>query len=612
MKFLAQLFFRITLLPITWLIYRPKRIGLENVPTHGGVLLVSNHVSYIDSFIIYLTSPRPVRFIVMAKYAEIGAIGWFLKLFGAIPIRQSRPKEAILKTVEALQEGDLVCIFPEGELTRTGMPGELKKGFELIVRKAKRPVVPVYMDGLWPSIFSFERDCYFKKWPKSFFCPLQVAFGKEIPAEEATRELIRERLWETSIDAFDARRELEAPLETAVVRALKKGRKKPFLIEQGKRDPRIWTRSQTLGLATALARRWMSEPPEGDRVGIMLPPGPTPNVIGLGLFLAGKVPVYLPFTMEGEEMEKVAKSVAPLGIQTIISSKAFIPHFIDYWPGEEATFIDMATVLASPGSGVLSMERMRAALEPARVTNWRLDFAKAETDREAWGMIPKPGEPAEFLTSRQLFRNALQINAGNYLKAKDVLFSEAAPSTAAGSLYSFWAPLLASGSIVSRSFSLREDSELLAKLALDFQANLLVGEPSFFKKIKLPLEINSLRSGRVFGEIHRFEIEDFEEKTGLPLCRGSEFAGRIVAISMIDPNQGFDDPKLHQQGRRPDAVGRLLPGLAARIDDDTHISIRFGREPGSPDEEGQWQQAGVDASIDEENFLYFTDLAGIS
>ncbi|MEM7600308.1 MAG: 1-acyl-sn-glycerol-3-phosphate acyltransferase, partial [Verrucomicrobiota bacterium] len=360
MKYLARLFFRITMLPVVQLLYRVRRAGVDFVPREGGVLLLANHVSYIDAFVMYLTSPRPVRFVVLESYLSVKPIAWFLKLFGAIPIRKTHAKEAINRTVAALKEGDVVCLFPEGGLTRLGVIYEFKKGFELIVRKSGCPVVPVYMDGLFNSIFSFERDRYFKKKPLGFSCPLQVAFGRPIPPDEATTERVREAVWEQSVEAFNLRRDFDQTLEVALIKGLKKQRRKPFLVEYGKKGPRIWSRAYTLGLATAMARRWMSNPPEeGDRIGILLPPGPMAAMINYGLFLAGKTPVNLPFTIDQRETEAVAKAVAPLGIRTVITSRAFMPHLMDFWQGDEGVFIDMKSVITSPGAGVTLFERIR-------------------------------------------------------------------------------------------------------------------------------------------------------------------------------------------------------------------------------------------------------------
>ena len=353
MRFLARTFFHLLFLPAVSLIYRMRRIGLDRIPRYGGVLLLSNHVSYIDSFIMHFSCPRPVRFVFLEKYTKVKSIAWFLKLFGGIPIRPEHAREALLRTVDALKAGDVVCLFPEGGLTRLGVTTEFKRGFELIARKAGCEVVPVYMDGLWGSIFSFERDRYIRKWPKRLTCPLQIAFGHPLPPEEATLETVRAAVWELSVEAFANRRDFDQPLECALVKALKTCRKQVLFAEYGRSGAREWTRAQVLGLATTMARRWMNKPPgPGDRIGILLPSGPMASLINLGLYLAGKTPVNLPFTIDQRETEALARSIAPLGIHTVITSQAFMPHLMDFWHGDEGVFIDMKSVLSPPNMGM--------------------------------------------------------------------------------------------------------------------------------------------------------------------------------------------------------------------------------------------------------------------
>ena len=102
MTYLTKLFLRITLLPLARLLYRVRTIGGENVPQYGGVLLVSNHVSYLDSFIVFLACPRTVRFLYLEDYKKVKIIGWFFELFGGIAIRKTRAKEAILFAANAV------------------------------------------------------------------------------------------------------------------------------------------------------------------------------------------------------------------------------------------------------------------------------------------------------------------------------------------------------------------------------------------------------------------------------------------------------------------------------------------------------------------------------
>jgi len=609
MKYLVQLFFRITLLSLTQLIYRVRRVGTENVPPSGGVLLLSNHVSYIDSFIIYLACPRPVRFVFEEHYLQFRSIAWFLCLFDGIPIRPSRAKEAIQRTAQALIDGDVVCFFPEGELSRTGVPGELKKGFELIVHRSKCPVVPVFMDGLWRSIFSFEQDKYFKKRPHGLSCPLQVAFGLPIPTDQARRKRVREGILEASVEAFAARREMDRPLEVATVRALKRHRRRSFLLEQGKSAPREWTRGRTLGLAMAMARTWMASPPEGgDRVGILLPAGPTPAIIGLGLFLAGKTPVYLPLAIEEDEREAIFRTAMEAGIKTVITSKVFMPHFMDSQQGKDAVFIDFKAVLSRPGRGVLSMEQIRALIEPAWLTNWRLDFKVRNPDREAIGLIPGPSEEAVFLSSRELHQNALQITSVNFVKRDESLFCEMPMNQSAGIQLGLWAPLLGGGRIISRSLSRQKDSELLANMIPQYGVSLISGTPDFFKKIKTSLSIAPLSHAVVFGRIQSNEINDWEAVLQMPLCRGWECRGRVTTMSRPDPNEGITTTARFQIGRNPRSVGRFLPGIAGKIESGA-LWIRFGA-PENGGKDSSWIAAWPHAEIDEQGFVYLSDLDG--
>ena len=596
-----RIFFRLLLGPFVWFLYRMRRTGLERVPAYGGVLLLSNHVSYIDSFIMYLSSPRPVRFVVLENYLNVRPIAWFLKLFGAIPIRPEKAKEAIMRTVEALQAGDVVCLFPEGGLTRLGVPVEFKKGFELIVRKAECPVVPVYMDGLWDSIFSFERGRYFKKWPRKFPCPLQVAFGHPIPAEEATLETVRTAIWEMSGEAFAMRREFDKSLEYRLIRALKCHRRKTLFAEYGRNGGREWSRAYTLGLATAIARRWVNHPSEpGDRIGILLPPGPMASVINLGLFLAGKTPVNLPFTIDQHETEALAHAVAPLGIRTVITSRAFMPHLMDFWQGDEGVFIDLKVVVSPGGSAMALFERIRALIEPTWLTCWRLDLKDRSLDREAVGLVTRPGEAPIFLSARALSQNAQNVISANFVQTNDSLFTEDYLSSPEGLMLGCWVPVLGRGRAVCRSFSLRANFEALEQAILEQGVTLVAGPGKFFEAISGALNVRSLKYGILFGPANQWEIEDWEKNLDLPLARAWSSHARVISMSRPDVN--FGDASVHfvQKGRDPKSVGRLLPGFAAKIEG-SRLWLKF--PPGGTDG-GKWIPGPREAVIATDGLIF--------
>lgn len=211
-KLLPQHFIRFTMLSVFRIFYRQKVLHAERMPETGGVLLVPNHVTYIDAFILTAASPRPIRFLMHDSYFEKdGILRHFVKLFDAVPISAHKAKEAIDVAAAAVAEGAVVCIFPEGQLTRSGAMNELKRGFEMIARKAKCPVMPVYMDGLWGSIFSFERGRLFKKIPYSVPYGVTVAWGEPIPARMGSSIAIRKVLHQLSSEAFEMRDILAHP-----------------------------------------------------------------------------------------------------------------------------------------------------------------------------------------------------------------------------------------------------------------------------------------------------------------------------------------------------------------------------------------------------------------
>jgi acyl-[acyl-carrier-protein]-phospholipid O-acyltransferase/long-chain-fatty-acid--[acyl-carrier-protein] ligase len=131
-------------------------------------------------------------------------IRFSVKLFDAVPIRRDQPLEAIRKTIEALESGHVVALFPEGQLTRSGALCELERGFELIARKAKCPILPMWVDGSWGSVFSFERGRYFRKIPHRVPYGLAIGVGEAITAKP-DRTLVRDAMLKASSEAVAVR-----------------------------------------------------------------------------------------------------------------------------------------------------------------------------------------------------------------------------------------------------------------------------------------------------------------------------------------------------------------------------------------------------------------------
>ncbi len=186
-------------------IYRIEVVNPERIPPKGGALLLPNHVTFADGLFISAACPRPVRFVMDEAFMASRSIRFFVSIFDTVTIRRDQPREAIRITIDALKKGDLVCLFPEGQLTRTGSLNELRRGFELIAKKAGHPLIPMWCDGSWGSIFSFERGRFFRKWPYWPPYGMTVAFGREIRSEDGDLETVRRGLLSASVAAVGRR-----------------------------------------------------------------------------------------------------------------------------------------------------------------------------------------------------------------------------------------------------------------------------------------------------------------------------------------------------------------------------------------------------------------------
>jgi 1-acyl-sn-glycerol-3-phosphate acyltransferase len=188
-------FYRFIAKSIATLFYNPKYTGFEHIPEKGPAVLICNHVSYVDGLIIAAGLKRPVRFIIDTHIYSLPLVHYFMLYNHAIPILPTR--ESVTKALEevsaGLKAGDLVCIFPEGQLTYTGSLGRFKTGIESMIKRDPVPVYPVALTGLWGSIFSRK---YLGSWrrfiPKHFTPRVHAVCGEAIPPEHVTVNRLQE------------------------------------------------------------------------------------------------------------------------------------------------------------------------------------------------------------------------------------------------------------------------------------------------------------------------------------------------------------------------------------------------------------------------------------
>lgn len=254
-RLLPRDFIRLMLLGVLRSFYRIRVAHPGRVPATGGTLLLPNHVTYADAFFLSAACPRPIRFVMDEAFMAKGWIRLSAKLFGTVPIRRDQPLDAIRVVIEALRNGEVVCLFPEGQLTRTGTLCGLRRGFEVIARKAGHPLVPVWCDGAWGSVFSFERGRFFRKIPYRIPYGLVVAFGRPNKPGGVSRAVVRDAMLRASVEAvarrfsapgWGARLPRARVPEAAVVEMRSGGR---FARR------RVWLNGHQIGQLNALQRR---------------------------------------------------------------------------------------------------------------------------------------------------------------------------------------------------------------------------------------------------------------------------------------------------------------------------------------------------------------------
>ncbi|HTI17273.1 MAG TPA: MFS transporter [Trinickia sp.] len=186
---------------IAWMLvhtfYRIRLVHPERIPERGAAVLVCNHVSYVDAIVIMAVSPRPIRFVMDHRIFKTPFAGWIFRHAKAIPIAPAHEDAALLDEAyeacaQALEQGELVCIFPEGKLTRDGEINPFHQGVTRIVERTPVPVIPMALRGLWGSMFSRATD---SQWPRPakrrVMSRLTLAVAEPLDARSVTPEVLQ-------------------------------------------------------------------------------------------------------------------------------------------------------------------------------------------------------------------------------------------------------------------------------------------------------------------------------------------------------------------------------------------------------------------------------------
>ena len=654
------------------LIYRVRVEGRGNVPPTGGALFVCNHVSFVDALLLGAAMDRHVRFMMFKGTFDLWYVKPFARILGIIPISsEQRPRDMIksLQTAsDAIRNGDIVCIFAEGQITRIGQLLPFRRGLERIMKDLDAPIVPVALDGVWGSLFSFEQGRFLWKMPRRFPYPVTVSFGAPLPGT-ATAFEVRQAIQELLASAWRHRRQRMKPLARAFVSG---ARRRPFRFNMA--DAQSWGVSfgsalvRTVFLARRLKKVWAGQ----NMVGLLLPPSVPGALVNWAALLCGKVPVNLNYTLSEAG---IASCIRQCEIKTVVTSRVFLDKVKLKLPGE---VIFLEEIVGAPATAEQPLTRPSDTLSPSEgerdgvrgtseagaksrfvgrhgvrgqppsltekltafLMAWLLPVGRLqrrlgcergpELDDLATVIFSSgsTGEPKGVMLSHyNIISNIEQLGQVFALNGRDRFLGVLPFFHSFGFTGTFALPAVLGAGVVYHPNPL--DAKTIGQLVCDHEVTFLLATPTFLQLYMrgcTPEQFGSLRLVAVSAEkLPERVATAFEEQFGL---RPFEAYGCTECAPGVTVNTyDFRAAGFRQVGAKRGKIGHPLPGVCVRIVDPVTLApaptgaagLLLVRGPnvmlgylGQPEKTAEvlrdgWYTTGDIATLDEDGFLQITD-----
>ena len=610
LRFLAVVLFK--------MIYRVNVKGAENIPAKGGALITSNHQSYIDALLLSVVIERPVRFIMTEDLYRKWFIYPFARITNTIPIKGLGSVRDLIKALrearEEIRQGGLVCIFPEGQMTRLGMMLPFRRGFEHIMRGIQEPIIPAAIDGAYETIFALpggrRKPIFFN--PRAKKPVLCVVFGKPMPADTKHPQL-RVAIMDLMVDAFAIRKERALPLHLEAVNTLRNGSFAQYKMLAG-----------TIALGRKLRRKWQDD----ENIGILLPPSAGAAATNLAATWSGRIPINLNYTAAAAVIEEIC---ANAGIRLIITSRLFmkkikialpakcdivyledIRNEISFWDTSKAFFHIFIRQKTNSFDKLLGRKKSASMDDVATII-----FSSGSTG------TPKGVE----LTHWNIWANVASAYHMVDFPPDGCLLGILPFFHSFGNTVALWLPMLTGFRVIYHPNPLhgREIGELVQKHKITH----LFATPTIlniYTRRVQPEQFGSLRMALTGAEKLRANVsEAFEKRFGIRPIEGygATECSPIVCLNTLD----FRQPSFYQKGVKYGTVGHPAPGVTVRVVDPETGAPLGVNEPGMlhvrghnimhgyyhlPEKTAEvmkdgWYVTGDIAQIDEEGFITITD-----
>ncbi|WP_437203746.1 acyl-[ACP]--phospholipid O-acyltransferase [Planctomicrobium sp. SH664] len=564
---MPDLAFRFVLWLLARCLYRLRVRGQENVPAHGGALIVCNHVSFMDGVLMTCALPRLIRFLIYTDFTQMPILKPLGEIMNAIPIRASDGPKAIVKSLtvarEAIQRGEVVCIYAEGGLTRTGQLQPFQRGLLKIVQGTNAPIIPAYLHGMWGSIFSWRWNQLFWRKPRNLFGTVDLSFGRPL-FNVSDAALVRQEVERLGAEATLMSAKKDLIPARRFIRHCKKSLQRGKVVDSMKTaltGGRLL--AGTLALRRVLRRSVFSA--QEKNVGLLLPPSVGGCLANMAVALDGRVAVNLNYTLSDDVLNYCVRKA---GLKHVLTSRKFLEKKPYALEGAEFVYLEDLK------SQVTGFDRMMAALGayaiPAPILERLLGLTRISPDETLTIVFTSgsTGEPKGVVLSH--------ANIGSNIEAVDELLNLSDKDALLGVLpffHSFgytaclWLPMCYNVRGIYHPNPL--DAKVVGRLCQDHAATIMMATPTFLKMYLRRCDQENFKSvDLIVVGAEKLPVElakDFEEKFGILPTEGygTTELSPVAAVNIPDHRSR----NVFQQGTKLGTVGRPLPGVTAKVVD---------------------------------------------
>lgn len=554
---------------LKWIVglkYKLEVSGIDNIDSNKGVLLLGNHVSWIDWAIIYMATPREIKFVMDKPIYDKWYLKWILRFFKAIPISATTNKKTLYLVANELDKGNVVVIFPEGAITRNGHLGEFKRGFEKILSLTSEDVdvVAFYIRGLWESMFSRANKKFIQNRRTNM---VTVSFSTPIKKHNATANRIKNEILSLSTTAWIEHISYLQTVPCEIFNRLKQLKTKTVIT-----DSTLVTLSAYKFLTAAIVFKDLFKRYKEECVAVMIPASAAGAFINTSLLMLGKKVVNVNYTAS---FDVVVNSLKKAEVKRVITSKKFLEKLKDRGINLDDLKKNFTLVILEEEKKKISkIKALTTLLSVVVLPTYllkKLHIKNVSKDSTALIMFSSGSEntpKAIELSHDNIVGNCSQIANVLNVKDDDVILGSLPLFHAFGIVVTTFLPLMEGVFTVCSADP--TDSQTVAKQVSKFKVTVMFGTSTFFrlytrsKKVH-PLMFESLRIVIAGAEkLSEKVANDFFKKFNKEILEGYGTTETSPVATCNLPNIIASNYSV-QKGTLKGSVGMPIPGTMVKI-----------------------------------------------